>query len=92
MFLRILRFVCYAALVIVGGATLVAVLNETFAICPGFSANTGISCGGAWHEGLFNFAMGIVMMSLLTLVPAVLAIAGLIFALIDLVRWRRKPA
>jgi hypothetical protein len=90
--LRIFRYLCYAALAVVGAAVLVVTLNETFAICTGFSANVGLTCGGAWHEGLFNFAMGIVMISVLSLVPAVLAIAGLIFAVGDLVRWRRRRA
>ncbi|MFN3656241.1 MAG: hypothetical protein ACK4UO_03160 [Pseudolabrys sp.] len=90
--LSLLRMLCYVALAVVGGAALALTLNETFAICTGFSANTGLACGGAWYEGLFNFAMGIVMVSLLSLVPAALAIAGLIFAVIDLVRWRRRRA
>ena len=90
--LRIFRYVCYAALAVVGGAVLLVTVNETFALCTGFSANVGLTCGGAWHEGLFNFAMGVVMLSLLSLVPAVLAIAGLIFAVADLVRWRRQKS
>jgi hypothetical protein len=88
--LRLLRIVCYIALAIVGGATLVTLLIDALNLCGGFSANTGLSCGGAWYEGLANVAMGIVMMSLLSLVPAVLAIAGLIFGIIDLVRWRKR--
>lgn len=90
--LRIFRWACYAALAVVGGAVLAVTINETFAICTGFSANYGLTCGGAWYEGPFNFAMGTVMLSVVSLVPAVLAIAGLIFAVVDLVRWRRRRA
>ncbi|WP_137044874.1 hypothetical protein [Pseudolabrys sp. FHR47] len=90
--LTILRMLCYVAFAVVGAATLVIAVTETFNLCPGFSANTGLSCGGAWYEGLANAAMGLVMLSLLSLVPAVLAIAGLIFAIVDLVRWRRRRA
>lgn len=79
--LRPFRFVCYAALIIVGGATLLTLLIDAANLCPGFSANTGLSCGGAWYEGIANAAMGLMMLSLLSVVPAVLAIAGLIFAL-----------
>jgi hypothetical protein len=92
MVLRVIRIVCYIALAVVGGATLVTLLFDALNLCPGYSANTGLSCGGAWYEGLANAAMGIVMMSLLTLVPSVLAIAGLIFALIDLTRRRKRAA
>jgi len=92
MLLKLFRLVCYAALAVIGAAVLVVALTEAFNLCPGYSANTGLSCGGAWYEGLANVAMGIVMMSLLTLVPAVLAVAGLIFAVIALVRRRRAGA
>jgi hypothetical protein len=89
--LRLVRIVCYIALAVVGGAAVLVTINETFAICTGFSANFGLTCGGAWYEGLFNFAMGVVMASLFSVVPAMLAIAGLIFAILALVR-RRKAA
>ena len=90
--LLLFRYVSYVALAVVGSATLLILLFDALNLCPGFSANTGLSCGGAWYEGLANIAMGIVMMSLLSLVPAVLAIAGLIFAVKDLVRRRRARA
>jgi len=90
--LTILRTLCYVAFAVVGTALAIVLLNEATGFCPGFNANTGITCGGAWYEGPANFAMGIVMLSLLSLVPAVLAIAGLIFAIVDLVRRRRAAA
>jgi hypothetical protein len=90
MLLKLFRLVCYLAFSVVGCAALIVGVVELFNLCPGFSANTGLSCGGAWYEGLANVAMGIVLMSLLTILPAVLAIAGLIFAIIDLVRRRRR--
>ena len=89
--LRLIRLVCYLALLIVGGSVAVVAITETFNLCPGFSANTGLSCRGAWYEGLANFAMGTVMLSMLTVVPALLAAAGLILAIVDLVRRRRTP-
>ena len=89
LILLLIRILCYGAFVFVGFGVFVTLLIEALNACGGFSANTGLSCGGAWYEGLANIAMGIVMMSLLSLVPAVLAIAGLIFAVKDLVRRRR---
>jgi hypothetical protein len=89
--LRLFRILCYIAFAVVGTAAVIVAITETFNLCPGFSANTGLSCGGAWYEGIANVAMGIVMMSLLSVAPAVLAIAGLIFALKDRLR-RRRPA
>lgn len=88
----LIRILSYGALALVGSATLILLVVEAFNLCPGFSANTGLSCRGGWYEGLANFAMGVVMMSLFSLAPAALAIAGLVFAVIDVRRWRRKPA
>lgn len=90
LFFRLVRILCYGALAIVGGATLITIFIDAIGACPGFSANTGLSCRGAWYEGLANFAMGIVMVSLFSLVPALLAIAGLVLGVIDLVLWRRR--
>ena len=90
--LRAFKVVSYVAFAVVGTAVLIVAIVETFNLCPGFSANTGLSCKIDAIEGIANVAMGIVMGSLLALVPAVLAIAGLIFAIIDLVRWRRRRA
>lgn len=87
---RTIRVACIAAFVIVGGATLVVAVVEAFGLCPGFSANTGLVCGGAWYEGIANKALGIVLTSLVTIVPSVMAIAGLIFAIIAFVRRRRS--
>jgi hypothetical protein len=87
--LRFFRYLCFFAFAVVGSAAIITGIVELTNACPGFSANTGLSCGGAWYEGIANVAMGLLLYSLLTLVPAVLAIAGLIFAIIALVR--RKP-
>lgn len=92
IFLRLLRYLCYFALAVVGSAVVIVTITETFNLCPGFSANTGLSCSIDAIEGIANVAMGIVMLSLLSVVPALLAIAGLIFAIVDLVRWRRRAA
>ena len=90
--LRIFRYVCFFAFAIVGGAAAITGIVELTNACPGFSANTGLSCNAAWYEGIANVAMGILLYSLLTLVPTVLAVAGLIFAVIALVRRRQRPA
>lgn len=87
--LRGFRYLCYFFLAVVGSAAVITGVVELLDACPGYSANTGISCGGAWYEGIANVAMGTLLYSLLTLFPAVLAIAGLIFAVIDLSRRRR---
>jgi hypothetical protein len=87
--LRTIRIACIAAFVIVGIASLGVAVVEVFGLCPSFSANTGLSCGGAWYEGVANKALGIVLMSLVTIIPSVMAIAGLVFAAIAVVRRRR---
>jgi hypothetical protein len=90
--LRTIRVACVAAFVIVGAATLVVVVVESFGLCPGFSANTGLICGGAWYEDIANKAFGIVLTSIVTVIPSVLAIAGLIFVIIGFVRRRRSDS
>jgi hypothetical protein len=90
--LRVFRYLSYFFFAVVGGAAIVAGIVELTNACPGFSSNTGLVCDGAWYEGLANVALGILLTSLLTLIPAVLAIAGLIFAVIDLSRRRRRAA
>jgi hypothetical protein len=90
--IRVFRYLSYAAFAVVGTAAVIMTITETFDLCPGYSANTGLSCGGAWYQGIANAAMGLIMLSLLSLAPAALAIAGLIFAIVDLLRWRRRAA
>ena len=90
--LRVFKFVSYATFAAVGTAVLIVAVVETFNLCPGFSANTGLSCSIDAIEGIANAAMGLVLLSLLSVVPVVLAIAGLVFAIRDLLRWRRRRA
>jgi uncharacterized membrane protein len=90
--LRTVRVACVAAFVIVGAATLVVAVVETLGLCPGFSANTGLTCGGAWYEGIANKAFGIVLLSLATIIPSVMAIAGLIFVILVFVRRCRRDS
>jgi hypothetical protein len=90
--LRTIRVACVAAFVIVGTAALVVAMVEIFGLCPGFSANTGLSCGGGWYESVANKALGIVLMSLVTVIPSVLAVAGLVFVIIAIVRRRRSDS
>jgi hypothetical protein len=90
--LRTIKVACVASFVIVGGATLIVVVVESLGLCPGFSANTGLTCGGAWYEGFANKAFGIVLTSIVTVIPSVMAIAGLIFIIIAVVRRRRATS
>lgn len=90
--LFLFKRLCLLALILVAVAAAITGLVELFNLCPGFSANTGLSCGGAWYEGLANAAMGFLLISVVTVVPVVLAIAGLVFAVIAMVRRRRAGA
>jgi len=88
----LIRATCYVAFVIVGGATALALLIEALGLCPGFNANTGLVCGGGVVERIANVALGVVLMSLLSILPAVLAIAGLILAARGAIRRLRADA
>ena len=89
---RTIQVACIAAFVILGAAMLVIVVVESLGLCPGFSANTGLTCGGVWYEFIANKAFGIVFASIVTVIPALMAVAGLIFIIIGLVRRRRATS
>lgn len=89
--LRLVRAVCYIALAVVGTATAITIALDSFNICPNLS-ETGLHCKVKAVEGIGNVAFGIVMVSVFSVVPAVLAIAGLVFAAIDLVRRARRAS
>ncbi len=87
--LRLFRILCYITLVVVGTAAILTGILDVSGVCPNLS-ETGLHCNVRAIEGIGNAAFGIVIMSVFTVVPAALAIAGLIFAVLDLVRWRRR--
>ena len=58
-------------------------------LCRNTSGGT-ISCTDPFYRQVFEFGFGVVLMSIFTGVPALLALAGLVFAALDLTRYFRR--
>ena len=87
--LRILKVVCYVALgALLAGFAILAFLGA-LDICPRLDEG-GISCVSPAFEVIASMAMAIVLLSVFTGLPALLALGGLIFLAFDLLRRRRK--
>jgi hypothetical protein len=85
--LRILKVICYVALgALVAGIAVLGVLD----ICPRLDEG-GISCVSPAFEVVASIAMAIVLLSVFMVLPALLALGGLIFLAFDLLRrWRKR--
>ena len=89
MFMVIVRVTCYAVLgfVIAGALSLIAPFM--LGLCRNASGGT-VSCTDPFYRQMFEFGFGVVLMSIFTGVPALIALAGLVFASIDLTRYFRS--
>ena len=87
-FFLLLRLICYAALA-VALATLAAWLFITVnGECPPLSF-IGVTCKTKFSETLAGFVIMVAEITLLTVVPALLALGGLIFLVRDATSRRR---
>ena len=84
--LRALKIICYVALgALLAGFAVLAARD----ICPRLDEG-GIACVSPVFEVIASIAMAIVLLSVFTGLPAVLALGGLIFLAFDLLRrWRK---
>jgi hypothetical protein len=85
------RIVCYVGLAIVVAGIGSLVLVSRTGVCPQLTEG-GISCISPLYEGIANFGMGVLLATAFGFVPAVLAIAGLLFLIRDVWRWWRGGA
>jgi hypothetical protein len=82
---------CYLTLVfVVAGVASLVVVTE-LGVCPRLNEG-GISCISPGYEGLAKFGLTVVLGSVFTGLPALLALAGLVFLVRDLLRWRSRRA
>ncbi|MFI4996009.1 MAG: hypothetical protein ACHQAQ_09530 [Hyphomicrobiales bacterium] len=84
----ILKLLCYAALglLLAGIAALVYVAKTGG--CPRFDEGA-VECISPFYQSLGNFGEGVVLVTAFTGLPGFLAIAGLVFLVRDVLRWRR---
>lgn len=87
--LFVLRLVCYVALAIVvcgiGAMVFVSMLD----VCPTLHEG-GISCNAPVYQHLAEFGMTVLLLTVFTGFPALLAIGGIVFLARDIAHWRRR--
>ncbi len=87
--LFVLRLVCYVALAIVvcgiGAMVLVSIMD----VCPTLHEG-GIKCNEPIYQHLAEFGMTVLLVTVFTGFPALLAIGGIVFLARDIARWRRR--
>ena len=87
MLMGLLRVLCYLGLAFVLSGLLAWMAAQGH--CPRFDTGA-IRCDGAQFHALAEWAMSVILLSAFTGVPLLLALGGLVFALIDGRRWWRR--
>jgi hypothetical protein len=86
--LILLRIVCYFTLAMFVAAIVIMAFLSNGGVCP--RLDTGrIQCVTPFYEGLANFAFSVLLSAIVGL-PLLLAFGGVVFLIIDLLRWRRR--
>lgn len=85
------RILSYLALAFVVSGFAAMIFIGALDVCPRFDTGA-VQCTTPFYEGIAQYAMMAVMLTVFTLIPGLLAIAGLVFLVIDLLRWRRRKA
>lgn len=89
MLSRIIRVLCYGALGIFAASMgLIALLSLT-GLCDRIDEGA-VSCGSAVPQVLAQLATAYILLSVFTLVPALLALGGIAFGIFDGVRALRR--
>ena len=73
----LLRLICYGALIVVLAGLASLVFVSKMNVCPTLDESQ-IACTTAFYESLASFGMSVVLISVFTGLPGLLAIAGLI--------------
>ena len=85
----IVRVICYAVLIFVVAGVISLFAPFMLGLCSNAFGGT-VSCSDPFYRQMFEFGFGVVLMSIFTGVPALLALAGLVFASIDLTQYSRS--
>ena len=84
---NILRVVCYLALAIVAAG--IISLSGVFALDLCKQSGGTVTCSDPFYRKMYEFGFTVVLMSVFTGLPALLAIGGLVFAVRDIF-WRSR--
>lgn len=85
----VLRVVCYVALAIVVSGIGAMVLVSMLDVCPTLHEG-GISCNAPIYQHIAEFGMTVLLLTVFTGFPALLAIGGIVFLARDIAHWRRR--
>lgn len=86
VFVRILRIVCYLALVIVLAGIVSLIWPFATDHCSNQSGAT-VSCTSTLYQTMYEFGFTVVMMAIFTGLPALLALGGVVFLVKDISSW-----
>ncbi len=84
--LTVARVVCYAALALVIAGAIALVAPFALGLCWNKSGGI-IACSAPAYRQVYEFGFSVVLMAIFTGFPALLAIGGLVFSVIDVRRW-----
>ncbi len=92
LFLKILvRIFCHLGLAFVLSGLAAMIIVSGLGVCPRFDEGA-ISCTTSFYTGVAQFAMTVMLLTVFTGLPALLALGGAVFLVIDLRRWWRRRA
>jgi len=86
LFLRLVRFLCYMALVVLIGGFVSLFLLPAIGVCSTVSMSS-ISCSTPFYKSIAELGVTVVILTAFTGIPLLLAGAGLIFLLYDVFLW-----
>src|ERR1700724_2357050 len=89
LLILLLKLVCYVALGLVLAGIAALVFVTKMGLCPRLDEGA-VECVSPFAESLGNFGLGVVLVTAFTGLPGLLAIAGLVILIRDLLRWRRS--
>lgn len=89
LFMIIARVVCYMVMIIVVAGIFSLFVPFMLGLCRNTPGGT-VSCADPFYRQVFEFGFGVVLMSIFTGIPALLALAGVVFAALDLTQYFRR--
>jgi hypothetical protein len=85
----LLRLICYPALAVMLAAGLALAIVWVNGQCPPLD-EIGVTCAATFSQRLADFGLSIALFSALTGIPAVPALGGVVFLVLDLRRRQRR--
>lgn len=86
----LLKAICYLALAFVGSGILALVFVSEMGGCPRLDEGA-VQCSSDFYYDVGMYGLSVAYLALFTGLPAILALAGAVLLVRDLLRWRRRP-